>query len=255
MSDLTKNVKDLLGAAVQVDFSIPFNDNQAYDYSANFSQSNFIFGLQSDYTLRTGLVVEAPSNQDIKLFASFKGKLSFFSMDLIGQAIYGLRLSILPSDVLSLHAFLPEQTLPLTDIVYIPVNKEDVKKEIKKILQSQGLPASEIQRRLSDFIKNEDEGIFVNPTDCLGKAEKQVSGSNTNVTIKFNDSAGGFLHPLYLFWLFRNLSNKNLVTFKPKSHKIIQKLDLLNLNLSVNNSGTVLNEPNGPSLGPYRVLC
>lgn len=255
MSNVITGIKDLLGNAVPPTFYVPFDDKPTYDYSANLdTQKKYLFGLLPDDTLRTGLIVKDKGTQGINLLAPFSGKLTFFSVNLDTITINGLTLTILPSDALTLRTALPKESLPLTELVLIPVDKNEVQKAMQKILQSQGLSGSSVQAKTSEFLKKEGVGTYVKAGDGIGKAATQAVSGDLDFQIIFVDTVGARLNPLYILWSLWSLSKATQGTFKPNTHSLVKAFGLSDLSLMVDSAGMVAKKVTGALLGPYSIV-
>lgn len=217
MSDLTQAIEDLLGPTVKAEFYVPIDDpKQNFDYKTTF-------GTQTDLTVETGLKVKAPATQSINLRAAFKGQL-FFS-----PAPHSfLRLRIAPLETLLLRTALFEAESSPSDVIFMPVEDNSVKKAVESLLKARGLSKTRIQSMISGFMGGNGVGIHVNCGQNIGA----VHGSA--LTILFMDIEGRKLHPLYQLWKYRKQ-----IGFSNSKHPIISKLQLDSVKLDLKN-GRVL---------------
>lgn len=254
MNNPLKNINQLLGLAAQFSFQVPIDDKASHDYSANFdAQNTFVFGLQSDDTVRTGLIVKDLGNLGITLFAPFAGLLNWFSFDIEeAKKIYGLNLQLLPAESLLLRTKLPQDSMPLTNVFIYPVDKQKVEQRMQAVLKSQKISGSVITAKLAEFFKEESSGIYIQSGDCIGESDSKAM-VDMDFQITFSNPVGANINPLYLLWLFWSGSKTKQGTFKTDSHKLTKALGLANLDLTVNKEGEVSDKKTGALHGEYQI--
>jgi|LGOV01.1.fsa_nt_gb hypothetical protein len=246
MGNLKDGIKDLLGTTVQVKFNVPIDDNAQFNYDTKF-------GLQSNSNTRNGMLITNPPaspQTPIKLYAAFPGKLFFTSLDYNSGKIHGLHLVIFPAEALALRSSLPAISQPITEVIYIPVDKIKVETAIKKTLTKQGLSGAKLTSTLNKIMSGEGESLLVESGEYIGDAQ------GTAVKLMFLDSDNNVINPLYLVWTLWHLSQKSKGKFNPANHTIVGKLNFSSLNLDVNESYMVvdISQVSQLNFGPYSFL-
>lgn len=215
MSDISKTINALLGAAYQTKFHIPAVEDPSFQYDA-------AFGRKAEGSIQEGLLVRGQSA--IEVLASFDGLLYYSPAVFQDPGNSLLTLAITPAETLAMRAIFSTEPASPAYVRYAPVDDAAVKAAAGSILKAKGIVGAKAQDTLQSFMSGESS-IPVDAGTSIGK----TAGNSLNFS--FHDGDGYALHPLYTLWRLSEKPSFSL-KFEPQNSSLSTSLGLAALQLA-----------------------